>query len=126
MWRPSQSKQWVDGSVGQMGQFFGWVIWLYPGPSWSMHFHGMTRLHIYRKHVVKATFVVGFLTHLSSVYVSHGVTEIEQCCIFIRVSFTYCVLLAAWRSGYRSSSMNEVNARLARLQLGLVTVFERV
>jgi len=33
-----------------------------------------------------------FLTHLSSVYVSHSVTEIEQCCIFIRVSFTYCVL----------------------------------
>ena len=52
----------------------------------------MTRLHTYRKHVVKATFVVGFLTHLSSVYVSHSVTEIEQCCIFIRVPFTYCVL----------------------------------
>ena len=34
--------------------------------------------------------------------------------------------LAAWRSGQRSSSMNEVNARRARLQLGLVTVFERV
>jgi len=34
--------------------------------------------------------------------------------------------LAAWRSGYRSSSMNEVNARRARLQLGWVTVFGRV
>jgi len=22
------SKQWVDGSMGQMGQFFGWVIWV--------------------------------------------------------------------------------------------------
>jgi len=33
-----------------------------------------------------------FLTHLSPVYVSHSVTEIEQCCIFIRVFFTYCVL----------------------------------
>jgi len=28
-----------------------------------------------------------FLTHLSSVYVSHSVTEIEQCCIFIWVFF---------------------------------------
>ena len=34
--------------------------------------------------------------------------------------------LAAWRTGYRSSSMNEVNARRARLQLGWVTVFGRV
>jgi len=34
--------------------------------------------------------------------------------------------LAAWRSGYRSSSMNEVNARRARLQLGWVTIFGRV
>jgi len=34
--------------------------------------------------------------------------------------------LAAWRSGQRSSSMNEVNARRARLLLGWVTVFGRV
>ena len=34
--------------------------------------------------------------------------------------------LAAWRSGQRSSSMNEVNARRARLLLGWVTVFRRV
>jgi len=34
--------------------------------------------------------------------------------------------LAAWHSGERSSSMNEVNARRARLQLGWVTVFGRV
>ena len=48
------SKQWVDGSMGQMGQFFGWVIW-----SWVDALSPMTHLHIYRKHVVKATFVVG-------------------------------------------------------------------
>ena len=28
-----------------------------------------------------------FLTHLSPVHVSHSLTEIEQCCIFIRVLF---------------------------------------
>jgi len=35
-------------------------------------------------------------------------------------------VVMAWRSGKRSSSMNEVNARRARLQLGWVTVFGRV
>ena len=30
-----------------------------------------------------------FLTHLSSLYVSHSVTETEQCCIFIWVFFFY-------------------------------------
>ena len=47
----------------------------------------------------------------------------------IQVDYRYLpahLQLAAWRSGKRSSSMNEVNARRARLQLGLVTVFERV
>ena len=44
-----QSKQWVDGSNGQC---FGWVIWVDA-------LSPMTHLHIYRKHVVKATFAVG-------------------------------------------------------------------
>ena len=126
--------------MGQMGHFFGWVIWVYA-------LSPMTHLHIYRKHIVdcaKRLMVIpassaeckrhfsafnarhiiasqrnllfpetvealsivlegykkiaavnchgrtSFSTHLSSVYVSHSVTEIEQCCIFIRV---FCYLL---------------------------------
>jgi len=58
-----QSKQWVDGSwvngsngsVFLDGSYGSWVDALSP----------MTHLYIYRKHVVKATFVVGdILVHL--------------------------------------------------------------
>jgi len=43
-----------DGSVGQMGQFLDGSY-----RSWVDALSPMTHLHIYRKHVVKATFVVG-------------------------------------------------------------------
>jgi len=42
------------GSVGQMGQFLDGSY-----GSWVDALSPMTHLHIYRKHVVKATFVVG-------------------------------------------------------------------
>jgi len=44
-------------------------------------------------------------------------------CVYVTVC---CLRLAAWRSGWRSSSMYEVNAHRVRLQLGWVTVFGRV
>ena len=42
------------GSVGKMGQFLDGSY-----GSWVYALSPMTHLHIYRKHVVKATFVVG-------------------------------------------------------------------
>ena len=42
------------GSMGQIGQFLDG-----PYGSWVDALSPMTHLHIYRKHVVKATFVVG-------------------------------------------------------------------
>jgi len=55
----SQSKQWVDvdGSVGQMGQFFDGSY-----GSWVDALSPMTHLHIYRKHVVKATSLLAILS----------------------------------------------------------------
>ena len=50
-----QSKHRVDGSMGQMGQFF----WMGHMGHMVDALSPMTHLHIYRKHVVKATFAVG-------------------------------------------------------------------
>jgi len=54
---PDQSKQWVDGSWvnGSNGSVFSDGSYLL----WVDALSSMTHLHIYRKHVVKATYVVG-------------------------------------------------------------------